>query len=59
MLPEEVRMKRVMGDLKNPAFAQKCNGRRSGKCDARTATSRRVLLWFEQTIRGVDEEGTR
>jgi len=49
----------MMGDLKNPAFAQKCRGRRSGKCEARKATSRIVLEWLAQRISGVLEGGTR
>jgi hypothetical protein len=57
MLPDEARMKRVMGLRKKPAFAQKWRGRRSGKCDERMATSRMVLLWLEQTMSGVEVEG--
>lgn len=59
MFPELVKIKRIMGDLKNPALAQKWSGRRSGKCDARKATSRMVLLWLAQRIRGVFDGGTR
>ena len=59
MFPEDVRMDRVMGFLKKPALAQKCSGRRCGKCDASTATSMIVLLWLAHTMSGVVGGGTK